>query len=61
MNKEYKQLQFVRDLEVGDTIRNKGSQSVYVVTAIYGARATAVRTIDVRNDSEWEVLAEKTK
>jgi hypothetical protein len=44
----------IADLRVGDIIRGKASGDSYVVTAIYGDRATAVRTMDVTNPAEWE-------
>lgn len=47
---------YIKDLEVGDIIRSKLTGTAYVVTANYDSRAIAVRTMDVTNPSEWEVL-----
>ena len=55
----WKPLNKIEDLEPGDIIRNKGEKSTFQVTANYGTRATAVRTADVTNPGEWEVLETK--
>jgi hypothetical protein len=40
----------------GMLIRSKnGANIVYVVTANYGTRLTAVRSVDITNPNEWEV------
>lgn len=46
----------MRNLQPGDTIRGKLSGNSYIVTANYGDRVTAVRTADVTNHEEWDVI-----
>lgn len=46
----------ISDLQNGDIIRNKSGSESYIVTGNYGTHVTAVRTVDVTNPSEWEVL-----
>lgn len=43
-------------LEPGDIIRHKHGAEALVVTANYGDRATAIRTYDVSNPPEWDLL-----
>lgn len=44
------------ELKVGSLISQKTSKdAVYVITAVYGDRATAVRTVDITNPQEWEI------
>lgn len=44
-------------LKRGDIIRNKGSKNSYVIDCIHDKRiATAINTVSVQNESEWEVL-----
>jgi hypothetical protein len=43
-------------LNRGDLIRHKSQPDTIVVTANYGGRVTAVRTYDVTNPSEWELV-----
>lgn len=40
----------------GTLVRSKLTGTVYIVTANYGGRLTAVKTVDVMNPSEWETL-----
>jgi hypothetical protein len=43
-------------VKTGMLIRSKnGANIVYVVTANYGTRLTAVRSVDITNPNEWEV------
>ena len=42
------------NLKTGDLVRHKSGGDVYVVTANYGSRITAVRTIDMTNPCEWK-------
>lgn len=50
-------LNHISDLNRGDEIRHKGqSKSRYIVTGNYGGRVTAVSSVDVTNEIEWEVL-----
>jgi hypothetical protein len=37
-------------------VRHAVTKEVYTVTSNYGTRATAVKTADITNPSEWEVL-----
>lgn len=46
----------LQDIPEGSIIRHKAGEFVYIVTANYGNRLTAVRTVDVTNPSEWEIL-----
>lgn len=46
----------ISDLETGDIIRHKMGADAFVVTACHGGTATAVRTQDVSNPNEWQVL-----
>lgn len=52
----YHPVQSIRELDSGDIVRHRGSGTVYVVTANNGHSATAVKTIDISNAPEWEVL-----
>ncbi len=51
-------LRSISELKRGDLIRHRSPDSVasYIVDGVYGDRATAVRTIDITNPSEWEVM-----
>lgn len=49
-------LENIKNLQAGSIVRHKNGSVSYVVTANYGNRATAVRTIDITNPSEWEIL-----
>lgn len=53
---EYINISKIEDLKPGDIIKGKSSGITYTVIDIYGDRATAVRTADVTNPIEWEVL-----
>lgn len=44
----------------GDTIKHKGFGITFMVAANYGDRVTAVRTCDVTNWEEWEVVVKRT-
>lgn len=44
-------------LKPGDLVRHaNGDWHVYIVTAYYGDRITAVRTIDMTNPAEWKKI-----
>ncbi len=45
-----------RRLNVGDTIKHKLGSVQYVVTGNYGGRVTAVKSVDVTNPDEWELV-----
>lgn len=47
----------LRDLRRGDLIRHRCSGESLIVAASFGDRATAVRTYDVTNESEWLLIA----
>ena len=52
-------------LNTGDIVKHKLSgdtfedwkKNSYVVTANYGGRITAVRTVDITNPGEWDLIA----
>lgn len=46
-----------QDLRPGDVVRGKAFSQVYIVTANYGDRVTAVRTADLTNPPEWDLVA----
>jgi hypothetical protein len=46
-----------RRLRAGDQVQPVTGGEVYLVTAHYGTRVTAVRTIDLTNPQEWACLA----
>lgn len=46
----------ISDLQRGDIIRHKGEGDSLLVAAIYPKRATAIRTVDVTNPAEWELV-----
>ena len=46
-------------LRTGDIVIGEFSGLAYVVTANYGNRVTAVRTVDITNPDEW-LLSSKT-
>jgi len=43
-------------LQQGNIVRGKTSAESYIVTANYGNRVTAVRTIDLTNPDEWLLI-----
>lgn len=44
-------------LQPGDIVANLGhSSTLYIVTANYGNRVTAVKTVDITNPSEWSLM-----
>jgi hypothetical protein len=54
-------LRSVADLKEGDIVRGVVHDTLpggepYIITANYGAHAVAVRTLEVTNPIEWEVL-----
>lgn len=52
----YVQVFDLKELKTGDIIKHKSGDKSYVVTVNYGARVTAVTTVDVTNPVEWDVL-----
>jgi hypothetical protein len=47
----------IESLSIGDRIQHKLTKGIYIVTGNYGTRATAVRTVDVSSEYEWEKLS----
>lgn len=47
----------MRKLQVGDLVRDKLRGMTFVVTGNYGDRVTAVRTVDMTNPDEWELVS----
>lgn len=43
----------MRELKPGDIVQSLSDGSGYVVTANYGDRITAVKTVDITNPNEW--------
>lgn len=52
------QLENINQLKPGDVVRNLQDQSggSFIVVDVLGDRATAVRTVDITNPPEWEVV-----
>lgn len=48
--------EFVK-LSPGDLIRPAGGGEVLMVTGNYGGRVTAVKTVDMTNADEWELVS----
>ena len=46
----------MKSLKTGDIIRGRLSSDSYVVTVNYGDHVTAVRTVDVTNSDEWDLV-----
>lgn len=55
MSKPWKVIDNIKELQPGDMILSVASGITYIVTANYGNRVTAVRTVDVTNLQEWVV------
>lgn len=53
---EFALLTDIADFKPGTIIRGKSTGNVFVVTANYGTRATAVMTQDICNPNEWEAI-----
>ncbi len=49
----------IADLRRGDIVRHVHGDQSFVVDAVYGQRATAVRHADITNPAEWVVFREK--
>ena len=45
----------LKSLTTGDIVRSADG-ATYIVTANYGDRVTAVRTVDITNPSEWDLV-----
>lgn len=46
--------QEMQALQPGELVRHKSGGESYTVTANYGLRVTAARTVDITNADEWE-------
>jgi hypothetical protein len=44
-------------LKRGDLVRGKWSGVAYIVTSHYGSHVTAVRTVDLTNPAEWDLVS----
>jgi len=44
------------NLNVGDIVRSNPTGLAYIVTQIFGDRITAVRSVDITNPIEWELV-----
>lgn len=44
------------DLTIGDIVRHKTGADGYVITSSNGRNITAVRTIDIANPIEWDLI-----
>ena len=44
------------NLDRGDIVRSAASGAIYIVTGNYGDRVTAVKTVDMTNPIEWELV-----
>lgn len=44
-------------LNVGDVVRHVAGEKGYVVTGNFGGRVTAVRSVDITNPDEWDLVA----
>jgi hypothetical protein len=46
----------LKKLNTGDIVKSNWDGKTYIVTGNYGDRVTAVRTVDITNSSEWELV-----
>lgn len=44
-------------LKEGDIVRSKQSHTAYIVTGTYEGRVTAVRSVDLTNPNEWDLVS----
>lgn len=51
----------MRDLKIGDIVKHVSRGDNYVVTGNYGGRVTAVRSVDITNCIEWELVNKPNK
>lgn len=47
----------IDQLQPGQFVQQKTGSVSYMVVGNYGGRATAVRTVDITNESEWDMFA----
>ena len=50
-----------KKLDTGDIVRHKASEIGYMVTGNFGDRVTAIRTADITNPEEWEMVNKVVK
>lgn len=46
----------MRSLQAGDIVRGKTYGQAYIVTGNYGDHVTAVRSIEISNPIEWDIV-----
>jgi hypothetical protein len=51
----------LKALRPGDIVQGKASMEIFVVTANYGDRVTAVKTVDITNPAEWNLVWKSVK
>jgi hypothetical protein len=52
-------IEHLKKLQEGDKIRHRSDPTnLYTVTGNYGDHVTAVKTVDVTNPSEWEIVGQ---
>lgn len=49
----------MKQLKPGDIVKHLYDSRTFVVTGNYGGRVTAVATVDITNNAEWEVVIER--
>ena len=47
----------LENLQPGDTVEHISTKQIYIVTANYWNRVTAVQTVDVTNPVEWKIVS----
>jgi len=45
-----------KNLREGDVVRGKFSAQIFIITANYGRRVTAVWTVDITNPDEFDII-----
>jgi len=46
----------LKNLKTGDIVRSKLNNISYMIHANYGNRCTAVKTVDITNPTEWNIV-----
>ena len=46
-----------KNLTRGDIVRHKGLGDSWLIDMSYGNRKTAIRTVDLTNPDEWELIS----
>jgi len=47
-------------LRPGEQVEHLSGSGPYIVTANYGDRVTAVKTVDITNPCEWRIISSRT-